>query len=60
MFLSQVPKYWEEHLGYERIYKVLKKLEAIASVEGIEPHRFRHEFGTSITAKVLIRSIVRN
>lgn len=32
---------------------MVKKLGAIAQVEDIRPHRFRHEFGTSITRKGL-------
>lgn len=32
---------------------MVKKLGAIAAVDDIRPHRFRHEFGTSITRKGL-------
>lgn len=30
---------------------MVKKLGASASVEDIRPHRFRHDFGTTITRK---------
>ena len=30
---------------------MVKKLGAIASVDNIRPHYFRHDFGTSITRK---------
>lgn len=32
---------------------MVKKLGALAQVEDIRPHRWRHEFGTSITRKGL-------
>jgi integrase/recombinase XerD len=32
---------------------MVKKLGAIASVDNIRPHRFRHDFGTIITRKGL-------
>jgi integrase/recombinase XerD len=32
---------------------MLFEMEAIASVEDIRPHRFRHDFGTTITCKGL-------
>lgn len=32
---------------------MVKKLEVIASVDNIRPHRFRHDFGTTITRKGL-------
>jgi site-specific recombinase XerD len=35
------------------LYKIVKKLGVIASVEDIRPHRFRHDFGTSIARKGL-------
>jgi integrase/recombinase XerD len=51
--LSQYPKHLGERLSYKGVYRMVKKLGAIAAVEGIRPHRFRHEFGTSITRKGL-------
>lgn len=30
---------------------MVKKLGALSQVEGIRPHRFRHDFGTNITRK---------
>jgi integrase/recombinase XerD len=53
MFLCQDPKHRGERLGYKGLYRMVKKLGAIANVEDIRPHRFRHEFGTSITRKGL-------
>jgi integrase/recombinase XerD len=53
MFLCQDPKHRGERLGYKGLYRMVKKLGAIASVNDIRPHRFRHEFGTSITRKGL-------
>ena len=38
-------------LDYQGLYRIVKKLGAIAQVDDIRPHRFRHEFGTSITRK---------
>lgn len=39
-------------LGFRYIYpRMVKKLGAIAQVDDIRPHCFRHEFGTSITRK---------
>lgn len=32
---------------------MVKKLGAITSVNDIRPHRFRHDFGTTITRQVL-------
>ncbi len=51
MFLCQDPKHRGERLGYKGLYRMIKKLGAIAQVDDIRPHRFRHEFGTSITRK---------
>lgn len=51
MFLCQDPKHKGERLGYKGLYRMVKKLGAIAQVEDIRPHRFRHDFGTSITRK---------
>jgi len=53
MFLCQDPKHRGEGLGYKGLYRMVKKLGAIAQVDDIRPHRFRHEFGTSITRKGL-------
>ncbi len=53
MFLCQDPKHRGERLGYKGLYRMVKKLGAISQVEDIRPHRFRHEFGTSITRKAL-------
>ena len=51
MFLCQDPKHRGERLGYKGLYRMVKKLGAITQVDNIRPHRFRHEFGTSITHK---------
>ncbi|KJH70091.1 tyrosine-type recombinase/integrase [Aliterella atlantica] len=51
MFLCQDPKHKGERLGYKGLYRMVKKLGAISQVDDIRPHRFRHEFGTSITRK---------
>lgn len=51
MFLCQDPKHKGERLGYKGLYRMVKKLSAIAQVDDIRPHRFRHDFGTSITRK---------
>ena len=51
MFLCQDPKHRGERLGYKGLYRMVKKLGAIAQVDDIRPHRFRHEFGTNITRK---------
>ena len=51
MFLCQDPKYRGERLGYKGLYRMVKKLGDFAQVDNIRPHRFRHEFGTSITRK---------
>lgn len=51
IFLCQDPKHRGERLGYKGLYRMIKKLGAIAQVDNIRPHRFRHEFGTNITRK---------
>ncbi|WP_199192576.1 tyrosine-type recombinase/integrase [Chlorogloea sp. CCALA 695] len=51
MFLCQDPKHRGERLGYKGLYRMVKQLGAIAQVDNIRPHRFRHQFGTSITRK---------
>lgn len=51
MLLCQDPKHRGKRLGYKGLYRMVKKLGAIAAVEDIRPHRFRHKFGTSIIHK---------
>ena len=51
MFLAQDPKSVGQRLGYQGLHKMVKKLGAIAGVEGIHPHRFRHSFGTEVTRR---------
>jgi len=38
-------------LGYKGLHKMVKKLGAIAGVEEIDSHRFRHTFGTEVTRR---------
>ncbi|MBD1997665.1 tyrosine-type recombinase/integrase [Leptolyngbya sp. FACHB-541] len=49
MFLAQDPKSSGKRLGYKGLHKMVKKLGAISGVEDINPHRFRHTFGTEAT-----------
>ena len=49
MFLAQDPKNAGKRLGYKGLHRMVKKLGAIAGVEGLNPHRFRHTFGTEVT-----------
>ncbi len=51
MFLCQDPKHCGERLGYNGLYKMVKKLAVTVAVEDIKPHRFRHSFGNTITRK---------
>jgi integrase/recombinase XerD len=48
MFLCQDPKNVGKRLGYKGLHKMVKKLGAIAGVEKLNPHRFRHTFGTEV------------
>lgn len=49
MFLAQDPKSAGQRLGYKGLHRMVKKLGAIAGVEDLNPHRFRHTFGTEVT-----------
>ncbi|MBE9018767.1 tyrosine-type recombinase/integrase [Chroococcidiopsidales cyanobacterium LEGE 13417] len=49
MFVCQDPKHCGERLGYNGLYKMVKKLAASATVEELKPHHFRHSFGNTIT-----------
>ncbi|MBD2095884.1 tyrosine-type recombinase/integrase [Trichocoleus sp. FACHB-591] len=49
MFLAQDPKSAGKRLGYKGLHRMVKKLGAIAGIEGLNPHRFRHTFGTEVT-----------
>jgi integrase/recombinase XerD len=51
MFLSQDPKYRGERLGYKGLYKMVKKLGAIASVEGSD----RTASGMILARALLVR-----
>lgn len=51
MFLAQDPKSAGQRLGYKGLHRMVKKLGAIAGVEDIKPHRFRHTFGTEVTRR---------
>jgi integrase/recombinase XerD len=51
MFLAQDPKNSGKRLGYKGLHKMVKKLGAISGVESINPHRFRHTFGTEATRR---------
>jgi integrase/recombinase XerD len=51
MFLAQDPKSAGKRLGYKGLHRMVKKLGAIAGVEGLNPHRFRHTFGTEVTRR---------
>jgi integrase/recombinase XerD len=50
MFLVQNPKSAEKRLGYKGLHKMVK-LGAIAGVENLHPHRFRHVSGTEVTRR---------
>lgn len=51
MFLAQDPKSKGKRLGYKGLHRMVKKLGAIAGVEHLNPHRFRHTFGTDVTRR---------
>lgn len=51
MFLCQDPKNAGQRLGYKGLHRMVKKLGEIAGVEKLNPHRFRHTFGTEVTRK---------
>ena len=51
LFLAQDPKSIGLRLSYQGLHKMIKKLGAIAGVEGVHPHRFRHSFGTEVTRR---------
>jgi integrase/recombinase XerD len=51
MFLAQDPKNKGQRLGYKGLHKMVKKLGMVAGVEDINPHRFRHTFGTEVTRR---------
>jgi integrase/recombinase XerD len=51
MFLCQDPRTEGKRLGYKGLHKMVKKLGAISGVEEINPHRFRHTFGTEVTRR---------
>lgn len=49
MFLCQDPKHSGKRLGYQGLHRMVKQLGAIAGVDQLNPHRFRHTFGTEVT-----------
>lgn len=51
MFLAQDPKSVGERLGYKGLHRMVKKLGKLAGVDDINPHRFRHTFGTEVTRR---------
>jgi integrase/recombinase XerD len=51
MFLAQDPKSAGQRLGYQGLHRMVKKLGKLAGVEDINPHRFRHTFGTEVTRR---------
>ncbi|HEY9663288.1 MAG TPA: tyrosine-type recombinase/integrase [Allocoleopsis sp.] len=51
MFLAQDPKSAGQRLGYKGLHRMVKKLGAIAGVEDLNPHQFRHTFGTEVTRR---------
>lgn len=59
MFLAQNTKSAEQRLGYKGFYRMVKKLEAIAGVEDLKPHRFRHTLGVfkQAAAEAYLRAI---
>ena len=51
MFLAQDPTSAGQRLGYKGLHRMVKKLGAIAGVDDLNPHRFRHTFGTEVTRR---------
>ena len=51
MFLCQDPRNMGQRLGYKGLHKMVKGVGAIAGVDKLNPHRFRHTFGTEVTRK---------
>jgi integrase/recombinase XerD len=51
MFLAQDPKSTGQRLGYKGLHRMVKKLGTIAGVADINPHPFRHTFGTEVTRR---------
>lgn len=51
MFLCQDPRNAGQRLGYKGLHKMVKNLGAISGVEKLNPHRFRHTFGTEVTRR---------
>jgi integrase/recombinase XerD len=51
MFLAQDPKSAGKRLGYKGLHRMVKQLGKIAGVENINPHRFRHTFGTEVNRR---------
>jgi integrase/recombinase XerD len=51
LFLAQDPKSIGLRLSYQGLHKMVKRLGAVAGVEDVHPHRFRHSFGTEVTRK---------
>lgn len=51
MFLCQDPRNMGQRLGYKGLHKMVKGIGAIAGVDQLNPHRFRHTFGTEVTRK---------
>lgn len=51
MFLAQDPKSAGKRLGYQGLHRMVKKVAKIAGVKDINPHRFRHTFGTEVTRR---------
>lgn len=51
LFLAQDPRSAGQRLGYKGLHRMVKKLGAIAGVEDMKPHRFRHTFGTEVTRR---------
>ncbi|MBD3886992.1 site-specific integrase [Phormidium tenue FACHB-886] len=49
LFLVQDPKNQGQRLGYQGLHKMVEQLGAIAGVEDINSHRFRHTLGTKVT-----------
>jgi len=51
MFLCQDPKSCGKRLGYKGLHRMVKRLGAIAGIDNLKPHRFRHTFGSEVTRK---------
>lgn len=51
VFLAQDPKSAGKRLGYKGLHRMVTKLGKIAGVNDINPHRFRHTFGTEVTRR---------